>query len=99
MELHIKANPGTKRRDLLGRLNYALAAKERGVTCACGQPLWVIGSAEAGLGCFRCITGEPVPDNDYEIELAKDAAQQVHAPDRQKAALLGSHAASRRGGG
>ena len=69
MELHIKANPGTKRRDLLGRLNYALAAKERGVTCACGQPLWVIGSAEAGLGCFRCITGEPAPDNDYEIEV------------------------------
>ena len=50
IELHNKANPGTKKLELLGLLNYALAAKARGVTCTCGQPLWVIGSAEGGLG-------------------------------------------------
>ena len=68
VELHIKSNPGTDRSDLVKRLKYALAARERGVACACGGPLWVIGSAEAGLGCFRCITGESMPDGDYEIE-------------------------------
>jgi hypothetical protein len=32
----------------------------------------VIGSAEAGLKCFTCITGESDPSEDYEIAEACD---------------------------
>lgn len=67
VELHLRANPGTDREDLLQRLRYAMEAHERGVRCECGEPLWIIGSAEAGLSCFTCITGESFPDSDYEI--------------------------------
>ena len=66
-ELHIRANPGTDREDLLRRLRYAMDAHARGVRCHCGEPVWIIGSAEVGLSCFTCITGEAVPHDDYEI--------------------------------
>jgi hypothetical protein len=45
----------------------ALAAKQQGVRCACGNPLWVAGSAVAGYGCFTCISGSAEPDGDPEI--------------------------------
>jgi len=45
----------------------ALAAKRQGVRCACGNPLWVAGSAVAGYGCFTCISGSAEPDGDPEI--------------------------------
>ena len=45
----------------------ALAAFRQGVRCACGNPIWVAGSAVAGYGCFRCITGSAQPDGDPEI--------------------------------
>ena len=48
----------------------ALAAWRQGVRCACGNPLWVAGSAVAGYGCFSCITGSAVPDGDPEIDAA-----------------------------
>jgi hypothetical protein len=48
----------------------ALAAWRQGVRCACGNPLWVAGSAVAGYGCFRCITGSAEPDGDPEIDAA-----------------------------
>ena len=38
--------------------------------CACGARIWVIGSAEAGNGCFTCITGDAWPRADYEIDEA-----------------------------
>ena len=41
--------------------------KRKGVTCECGNPLWVIGSAISGKACFTCITGETDPSEDYEI--------------------------------
>lgn len=50
----------------------ALAAWRQGVRCACGNPLWVAGSAVAGYGCFRCITGSVEPDGDPEIDAACD---------------------------
>jgi hypothetical protein len=31
------------------------------------QPIWALGSAIAGRGCFTCITGESSPTGDYEI--------------------------------
>lgn len=48
----------------------ALAAFRQGVRCACGNPLWVAGSAVAGYGCFSCITGSAEPDGDPEIDAA-----------------------------
>jgi hypothetical protein len=50
----------------------ALAARHQGVRCACGNPLWVAGSAVAGYGCFSCITGSAEPDGDPEIDAACD---------------------------
>jgi hypothetical protein len=48
-------------------IDDALAAWRQGVRCACGNPLWVAGSAVAGYGCFSCITGSAQPDGDPEI--------------------------------
>ena len=70
VERHLRSNPDTKRKDLIHRLHYAIAAFRRGEHCQCGQPIWIIGSAEVGLACFTCITGESEPDRDYEIDLS-----------------------------
>jgi hypothetical protein len=69
VELHLHANPDVERDDLIGRLHHAIAAWRRGDCCHCGRPIWIIGSAEAGLSCFSCITGESFPDKDYEIDV------------------------------
>ena len=70
VELHLRANPSTERAELTARLEYAMDAYRRGIRCQCGAPIWIIGSAEAGLACFTCITGQAVPDNDYEIAVS-----------------------------
>jgi len=67
--LHLRANPDVHRDELIERLQFAIDAYKRSVRCNCGAPIWIIGSAEAGLSCFTCITGEAEPDNDYEIEV------------------------------
>ena len=67
VELHLRSNPSTDRSDLVKRLRYAMDASARGIRCNCGEPIWIIGSAEVGLSCFTCITGESKPDSDYEI--------------------------------
>jgi hypothetical protein len=69
VELHLRANPGTKRADLIARLRHAMRAYRKGVRCQCGNPIWIIGSAEVGLACFTCITGEAEPDHDYELRV------------------------------
>ena len=69
IELHLRANPGTDRADLSARLRHAVRAYRKGVRCRCGNPIWIIGSAETGLACFTCITGDAAPDNDYEIRV------------------------------
>jgi hypothetical protein len=69
VELHIRANPGTDRAEFTQRLKHAVDAYRRGVRCRCGARIWIIGSAEAGLACFTCITGEATPDHDYEISV------------------------------
>jgi hypothetical protein len=56
----------------------ALAAWRQGVRCACGNRLWVAGSAVAGYGCFRCITGTVEPDGDPEID---EACEGFHFED------------------
>ena len=66
---HLQANPDVDRADLIERLHDAIDAAKRGERCSCGAPIWIIGSAEAGLACFTCVTGEAVPDNDFEIDV------------------------------
>jgi len=70
--LHLQANPGENRAELVKRLRSTVGAHRAGVRCACGAPLWIVGSAQAGYGCFACITGGSTPDGDYEIVVATD---------------------------
>lgn len=70
VELHINANPDVSREEIRGGLMSALKDHKRGVRCDCGNPIWVIGSAVAGIACFTCITGDSVPDDDYELDEA-----------------------------
>jgi len=69
VERSLQLNPGTKRTDLVERLKYAVSAHSRGERCSCGEQIWIVGSAEAGLSCFTCITGEANPDKDFEIDV------------------------------
>jgi hypothetical protein len=64
---HLKANPGSDEREITARILSALEAYKAGERCGCGEPIWVIGSSEAGRACFTCITGESDPSEDYEI--------------------------------
>ena len=80
VEQHLRANADVEREDLVERLHYAIAASQGDERCACGEPIWIIGSAEAGLSCFTCITGEAVPDNDYEIDLTEFKKDPVDPP-------------------
>lgn len=66
----VRKNPDMTREEIADGVDYALAAHKRGETCSCGNPLWVAGSAIAGLACFTCITLEATPDSDYEIDEA-----------------------------
>ena len=50
--------------------NDAIAADRQGVRCACDAPLWIAGSAQAGHGCFACITSGSTPDGNYKIVVA-----------------------------
>ena len=67
VELHLRANPGTDRAELIARLEFAIDAYRKDIRCQCGAPIWIIGSAEAGLACFTCITQQAASDRDYEI--------------------------------
>jgi hypothetical protein len=69
LTLYLYLNPLTNPEDLKTRLAIALTAKHNQQSCACGAEIWVVGSAEAGLACFTCITAEAYPDDDYEIDL------------------------------
>ena len=70
VELHLRANRGSIREEIIKGLQGALDDYQNGAKCGCGNPIWVVGSAVAGNGCFTCITGEAVPENDYEIDIA-----------------------------
>lgn len=70
IELHLKNNPSFSREETKEGLISALNDHKRGVRCNCGNPIWVIGSAMVGNACFTCITGEPNPDEDYELDEA-----------------------------
>lgn len=67
VKLHAASNPGTDVVELSRHLRQLLEAKAAGELCQCGEPIWVIGSAQVGFGCFTCITGDAVPACDYEV--------------------------------
>jgi hypothetical protein len=67
-DLYQKNNPDTDKDDLRKSLNHFKTLKLQGQKCGCGNPIWIIGSAISGMGCFTCITGETDNSNDYEIK-------------------------------
>ena len=73
VDLFLKSNPGECRRDVVARLDDAIAAQLAGTRCSCGEQIWIVGSAEAGYACFTCITGDSTPDDDYEIAVPTTA--------------------------
>jgi len=68
VKLHLESNPDEDPVELTEALRSAVAAAKQGERCSCGNPIWAVGSAQAGHGCFPCITGEPYPESDYEID-------------------------------
>ena len=78
VELYLNANPDVSREEIEDGLISALNDHKRGEQCDCGNPIWVIGSAVAGNACFTCITGESIPDDDYELDEAmQNSGEQV----------------------
>jgi hypothetical protein len=74
IEFHVRANPDADRAEVRAQLKYAIDAHRKGIRCECGAPIWIVGSAFGGLGCFTCITLNSAPDNDYEIDIEPDRA-------------------------
>lgn len=68
IERHLEINPNDDPSELRASLLSMLQAFQNGTKCSCGKPLWVIGSAISGRhACFSCLSGEPSPDDDYEL--------------------------------
>jgi hypothetical protein len=67
---HLKSNRGDNETEVTTRLQWALQEFKAGAVCSCGEPIWVIGSAVAGLMCFTCITGSADNSEDYEVDEA-----------------------------
>lgn len=96
VRLHLKRNRDQDPGQLTAALDDALSAYKHGVKCACGNPIWVIGSAFTGYACFSCITGEAYPDDDYEIvEACESYAERGHGVDgdrlRKVSEIIKSH--------
>jgi hypothetical protein len=64
---HLENYPETNERNLRHRLETALTAFRSGITCDCGNDIWVIGSASVGNSCVTCITGESSLNEYLEI--------------------------------
>jgi len=67
VHLYLQSNPGDNENEITERLDEALKAFRAGKKCHCGDPVWVIGSAEAGWMCLTCITGSTDNSADYEL--------------------------------
>lgn len=91
VRMFLKDNRGEKAADVTARLQSALDAYKAGARCHCGEPIWVIGSAEAGRDCFTCITGEADPSGDYEIAEACDKPRAPAAAEQSKPERFTGH--------
>jgi len=68
IEDYKKINPQSDIKELKNDLLYFKDLKSKGEKCNCGNPIWIVGSAISGKGCFTCITGETNSSKDYEIQ-------------------------------
>ncbi|SDE65538.1 hypothetical protein SAMN05216464_108110 [Mucilaginibacter pineti] len=66
--LYVANNPSEKKQEVEERIRETLSVALSGKKCSCGNPIWVVGGADAGHYCFTCITGETIPKDDYEID-------------------------------
>lgn len=82
VELHVRANPDTERAEGIKQLESTIDAYRAGARCQCGDSIWIIGSARAGLGCFTCIAEQTNPDHDYEVDDLRGAAPVVDTTSR-----------------
>lgn len=64
----MKSNPGLNAKELKKSLTEFKKRKIQRELCDCGNPIWIIGSAIIGKGCFTCITGDSDCSEDYEIK-------------------------------
>jgi hypothetical protein len=72
VRVFLKSHRGETAEKVTARLLSALGAYKAGERCSCGEPIWVVVSAEAGHACFTCITGGADATEDYEIAEACD---------------------------
>jgi hypothetical protein len=72
VEMAVAGNPAYTREEIENSLKDALRAFKEDIRCqVCGNQIWVIGSAAAGwYACYTCITGEALPEDEYEIDEA-----------------------------
>jgi hypothetical protein len=79
---YLKRNPGENPKPFRQSLEEAVRAKRAGKLCACGNPIWAIGSAVVGYACFTCITGQADASADYEIDTATQDRSLVSQRDQ-----------------
>jgi hypothetical protein len=84
VRIHLKSNPRDKEAQLTAQLQWALKELKAGAVCNCGEPIWVLGSAQVGLMCFTCITGSTDNSKDYEIDEACRSASRRGPRSRLK---------------
>lgn len=72
IEKYLASNQGESADTISKAIDEALSDYNNDIRCQCGNKIWVIGSAISGRTCFTCITGEAVPDEDYEITEASE---------------------------
>lgn len=82
VELHVRANPDAECAEVIKQLESTIDAYRAGARCQCGDSIWIIGSARAGLGCFTCIAEQTNPDHDYEVDDLRGAAPVVDTTSR-----------------
>ena len=73
---YLKANKDENELDFRKRLREAVEARKSGRLCACGNPIWAVGSSVSGYRCFSCITGEAASCGDFEIDEALAQSEQ-----------------------
>ena len=67
-DLYQKNNPDTDTNEIRNNLSNFKTLKLQGQKCDCGDPIWIIGSAISGQGCFTCTTGQTDNSIDYEVK-------------------------------
>lgn len=64
VKIHLKNHPNETEENVQKLLNASLTNFQNGIKCSCGNDIWVIGSAFAGIKCFSCITGNNNPTDE-----------------------------------